>query len=338
MTEPAWLEQILDTTLPAEGGQIAVRGVSLVRQNRILRARSLVSDDQGQTGRSFGFKWHQRDTFESEAALARTRTWLRERYGDIANAPWWSEYGGHPLVLDAGCGAGLSSLELFGERLARVRYLGVDISDAVDVARTRFEERGIEAAFLQADLTELPLRERSVDVVFSEGVLHHTDSTRQALTSLARLLAPNGRFLFYVYRKKGPIREFADDYIRDKLRDMTPQDAWQALKPLTEFGAMLGDLDLDIDVPTAIDILDIPAGKLPLQRFFYWHIFKAFYRPEMSFDELHHINFDWYAPSNAHRQTPEEVRAWCRDAGLVVDHEVVEEAGITVIARRVEKP
>lgn len=54
----------------------------------------------------------------------------------------------------------------------------------------------------------------------------------------------------------------------------------------------------------------------------------------MTLDEMNHINFDWYAPRNAHRQTPEEVRGWCGDLGLAIEHERVEDAGITIIARR----
>ena len=66
----------------------------------------------------------------------------------------------------------------------------------------------------RADLNDLPLKDASVDLIFSEGVLHHTDDTERAFHNIARLLKPGGHFLLYVYRKKGPIREFTDDYIR----------------------------------------------------------------------------------------------------------------------------
>jgi SAM-dependent methyltransferase len=303
-------------------------------QDGILRQRAIVSERQAQTSDTFGFKWHKRDTFESEASLARMREWLVQRYGDVGAAAWWDDYGERPIVLDAGCGGAMSALALFEEVLPRVRYVGVDISDAVDVAAARFAERGLEAAFVQADLNRIPLPDGSVDVVFSEGVLHHTDSTREALLATARLLAPGGRFLFYVYRRKGPIREFTDDYIRERLQGLAPQEAWDAVEPLTRLGKVLGDLEVEVDVPEAIDLLGIPAGKIDLQRLFYWHVFKAFHHPDLTLDELNHINFDWYAPRNAHRQSPEEVRAWCAEAQLEIEREVVEDAGITIVARR----
>jgi hypothetical protein len=88
-------------------------------------------------------------------------------------------------------------------------------------------------------------------------------------------------------------------------------------------------------VPEAVDLLDIPAGPVDVQRLFYWHVIKAYHRPDLTFDEMHHINYDWFAPRNAHRQSPDEVRRWCEEAGLVIEREDLQEAGITVVARRI---
>ena len=315
-------------------GEREIGGQSFRIRDGIPRSSALLTGAQAQTEETFGFKWKKRETFESPASLARMKAWLVERYGDVVRAPWFGEHGSRPLLLDAGCGAGMSALELFAEALPQIRYLGIDVSEAVDVAADRFAERGLEAAFMQADISRLPLAEASVDLIFSEGVLHHTNSTRGALAALARLLRPGGRFLFYVYRRKGPIREFTDDHIREKLQAMTPPEAWAALEPLTRLGIALGELGAEIDIPQPIDLLGIPAGRIDVQRLFYWHVAKAFYRPDLDFDEMNHINYDWYAPANAARQTPEEVRAWCAQSGLEIEREVVEEAGITAIARK----
>ncbi|WP_040301329.1 class I SAM-dependent methyltransferase [Afipia clevelandensis] len=292
-----------------------------------------MSEAQGQTREAFGFKWAKRDTFEGRLA-DNMRSWLIEKYGDVTNAEWLFQSGKHPIVLDAGCGAALSGLALFEPVLDRLRYVGVDVSDAVDVAKQRFHERGLPGEFVQADLLQLPLAEQSVDLIFSEGVLHHTDDTRAALAAVVRHLKVGGRMLFYVYRRKGPIREFTDDYIRERLQAMSPQNGWDAVMPLTKLGKVLGDLGLTVEVPEHIELLGIPAGKIDIQRLFYWHVFKAFHQPQMTLEEMNHINFDWYAPRNAHRQTPEDVRDWCASLGLVIEHERIEEAGITVIARR----
>ena len=331
---PAWLAPLLGVQSLAEGDAFDVGGQSFAVRGGIPRSQRLVSDAQAQTREAFGYKWSRRDTFESEASRAHLRGWLVERYGEVASAPWLFEQSPHPLFIDAGCGAGRPALELLGPVLSSLRYLGVDIADAVDVARLRFAERGLPGGFLQADIADLPLPAGSVDMIFSEGALHHTNSTEQTLRSLARVLAPGGRFLFYVYRRKGPVREFTDDHIRAQMRQMSPQQAWSALEPLTRLGIELGRLDAEVDIPEPIGLLDIPAGRTTVQRLFYWHVAKAFYRPDFSFDEMNHVNFDWYAPASAHRQTPEDVRRWCAEADMVIEREVVEDAGITVIARK----
>ena len=331
---PSWLEDLLGSDIPSEGEALELRGHPYEMRDGLLRARGAVSDAQAQTSDTFAYKWHQRETFESDASLTRMKKWLVERYGDVSGAPWWDEYGSEPIVLDAGCGAAMSALLLFEGVLPRVHYLGTDISAAVDVAAKRFAERELEAAFIQADLLQLPLAPGSVDVIFSEGVLHHTDSTQGAIEALAPLLKPGGRFLFYVYRRKGPIREFTDDYVREKLTDLDPEQAWNALEPLTELGQALGQLDLEVVVPKDIELLDIPAGPIDLQRLFYWHVFKAYYHRDLTLDEMNHINYDWFTPRNAHRQTAEEVREWCQAADLEIERERVEEAGITIAARK----
>jgi arsenite methyltransferase len=331
---PGWLDAVLGCALPREGGTAEIGGGRFVMRAGILRQEELGSAAQAQTASTFGYKWQRRETYDSGVMQAALGAWLRERYGDPDAMPWLAGLLPAPMMLDAGCGSGMSALELFGPRLARTRYLGVDISGAVDVARTRFAERGVPGKFLQCDLMHIPLAEASADIVFSEGVLHHTDSTEAAIAALARLIKPGGRFLFYVYRRKGPIREFTDDHIRDQLVAMTPEEAWNAVLPLTKLGRTLGELDIDIDIAEPIDVLQIPAGKINLQRLFYWHVFKAYYRPDLTLDEMNHINFDWYAPRNAHRQSIEEVRAWCAAAGLVIERERVEDAGITIDARK----
>ena len=301
--------------------------LSRLAQNQTLSAA------QGQTSEAFGFKWSKRDTYESAAVQSTGRRWLLERYcdNDPARLRAWLA-GERKIILDAGCGAGYSALLFFGDHLKYHDYLGVDISEAVEVAKKRFSEAGYPGDFLRMNLLDLPLPHRSIDLIFAEGVLHHTDSTEKAIKSLARLLKAGGRFLFYVYAKKAVIREFTDDHIRQALQSLSDEEAWRALEPLTKLGIALGRLGLEIEVPEDIPFLGIRHGKIDLQRFFYWNICKMFYHPEFSFDELNHVNFDWFRPLNCHRQTPEEVVRWCNEAGLKIEHINIQEAGISIVA------
>lgn len=293
------------------------------------------SPEQEQTKDTFGYKWAKRDTYESEPVRRATRNWLMEKYcaGDPNQLSSWLS-GGQKIILDAGCGPGITAVLFFGDHLKRHDYLGVDISDAVAVARTRFKEEQYQGDFLKMDLLEIPIPDESVDMIFSEGVLHHTDSTERSLKFLAKKLKAGGRFLFYVYAKKAVIREFTDDHIRAAISPLGNEEAWKALEPLTKLGKALGDLQIELDVPEEIPYLGIPKGKVDLQRFFYWNICKAFYRPEYTLDEMNLINFDWFRPLNCHRHSPEEIKTWCQEAGLEIERLYKEEAGISVVARK----
>lgn len=329
---PIWALDLLGVTR-AQADLIEVRGHVLTRDGAVWRDKVLVDADQAQTRDMFAFKWSRTETYSSAAMQAPIRDWLRQRY-----APLLSELatrrGSGLALLDAGCGAGNAAALLLEEELPHIRYVGADISRAVDLAAERIVPIGGETLFLQADLMALPFPDGAFDIVLSEGVLHHTPSTREAVLATAGLVKPGGLFAVYVYARKSPVREFTDDLIRDRIAGMTPQEAWAALEPLTRLGEALGRLSVVVDVPEDVPLLGIPKGPIDVQRLFYWHVCKAFYRPDWTLDEMNHVNFDWFTPRYCHRQSPDEVRAWCMEAGLVIEHLQVEESGITVLARR----
>lgn len=329
----AWQHDLLGGPMPAEGETRAFFGRPLTFDRGVLRDSAMLDPDQSQTRDTFAFKWKKRETYRSDAMQAATRAWLHERYGDLLGT-LGHDPSERPIVLDAGCGAGNAACLLFGDDFERIRYVGADIADAVDLARERISPRATDALFLQADVMALPVADRCVDIVVSEGVLHHTPSTERALLATARLVKPGGLFAIYVYRKKAPIREFTDDHLRERLAELTPEEAWKRLMPLTRLGKALGDLDVEVEIEEAVDLLGIPEGRISIQRLFYWYVCKAYHRPEFSLDEMNHVNFDWFTPTYCHRQTPDEVRRWCERAGLAIERMTVEDAGITVIARR----
>ncbi len=222
----------------------------------------------------------------------------------------------------------------FGDELSKHDYVGVDISDAVIQARRNFDVHGIPGTFIQANLQDLPMELGTFDLIFSEGVLHHTDSVQEALIYLASRLNSGGRFAFYVYAKKAPIREFTDDIVRNFISNMTDEEAWDALMPLSAFGKLLGDLGITVEIPDDIPALGIERGSYDLQRLFFYKICKAYYRPEYSLSEMNHINFDWFRPENCHRHSPVEIEQMCLNAGLKLERLRSEPSGITVIARK----
>ncbi|MCG8551793.1 MAG: class I SAM-dependent methyltransferase [Desulfobacterales bacterium] len=317
----------------------ALKQLGLRQEDFLIQCDQELSLAQRQTSNCFGFKWSKRDTYESEAMQKHARQWLIERYlnGDPSVLDKWFK-GGDRIVLDAGCGAGYSALLFFGDKLKENHYLGVDISEAVDVARQRFAQAGIPGEFARGDIMRLPIPENSLDMIYSEGVLHHTDDTGEAVRRLTRKLKSGGRFLFYVYKKKAVIREYTDDHIRCALKNLSDENAWQALEPLTRLGQILGKLDVNIEIPEDIPLLGIKKGSNSLHRFFYYSICKLFYRPELSFDEMNHINFDWFRPLNCRRHTIEEVKEFCRASGMDIERLHVDDSGITIVGIKKKFP
>ena len=208
----------------------------------------------------------------------------------------------------------------------------VDISEAIHACHARFGARP-NIRFARADLTQLPFRERTFDVIWSSGVLHHTPDTFQSLTALRRHLKPQGRVIFYVYVKKAPLREFADDYVREQIAHLPPDEAWRHMEALTRLARRLsaieGELVIDDDVPS----LGFRKGTYNVQRFIYYNLFKCFWNDALSFDDNVHVNFDWYHPRYSHRHTPDEVRGWLQTLDLTAEHFHVSDSGISVIAR-----
>ncbi len=331
-----YYKMFFNTDYPQEGTIYFWNGSEFVIKDGIPREVNIYSETQKQTKDTFSFKWSKRDTYESETVKNKSYNWLLNRYfdGDEEKKLQFLEEFKGSLFFDAGCGSAYSSLVLFGDHLSNLHYLGIDISESVDIAKTRFEERDIPGEFIQANLTSLPIQESVFDVIFSEGVLHHTDSTKESLRKLVSSLRSSGLIMFYVYKKKGPIREFVDDYIREKIKNLSDEEAWEKLLPLTKLGKILGDVNLQITIDEDIDLLEITKGSYDLQRLFYWHVAKIFYDRDFSLEEMNHANFDWYRPSNAWRHTPEEIRGWCEEFGLTTLQLHTEEAGITVIARK----
>lgn len=286
---------------------------------------------QAQTASSFAYKWGRRDSYGSEPMRAALHGWLLERYGFDTTGAMRAFFGARRRILDVGCGAGFAASAWMddGWNQAGGEWVGADISEAVDVARERLG-RHSATSFVQADVMRLPFRDEIFDTIMAEGVLHHTPSTERAFAALVPLLTGGGELMIYVYRRKAPVREYTDDHLRALLSDLAPEDAWEALRPLTRLARALAELGVEIDVPEDVPLLGIRAGRYDVQRLLYWHFAKLFWNPDLTFEENVHLNFDWYAPRYAHRHTEEEVRSWFETAALEITRFDAQEAGFTV--------
>ena len=171
------------------------------------------------------------------------------------------------------------------------------------------------------------------DFIYCQEVLHHTSNPRQAFTNLVNLLSKDGEIAIYVYLKKAPIREYVDDFIREKIADYPYEQALKICEQITELGKTLSNLNIKINVPD-VEILEIKSGEYDLQRFIYHFFMKCFWNNELSFNDNSVINYDWYHPQLCSRHTLEEIQNWFKEEGLNITHEHQDFYGITIRGKK----
>jgi SAM-dependent methyltransferase len=99
-------------------------------------------------------------------------------------------------VLDLGSGAGADVLISARRVGATGKAIGLDMTDEMlELARANAAEAGVDnVEFLKGYLEEIPLSDRSVDVVISNCVINLAADKRKVLAEAARVLRPGGRF------------------------------------------------------------------------------------------------------------------------------------------------
>ncbi len=172
--------------------------------------RGAVADRRLQTG----------DTYKDEAqkqwdndpvgshyvrkASPHTLEWYLEaeayRYGEYA--PWMAEtmeFAQHAgeRVLEIGGGMG-TDLAQFAKHGAITT--DVDLSAGhLQHAKENFDLRGLTGTFIHHDAEALPFEDDSFNLVYSNGVIHHTPNSAQLVREMCRVLKPGGRAIAMVY-------------------------------------------------------------------------------------------------------------------------------------------
>ena len=139
---------------------------NFIEDDSIIREKAIYSNKQEQTKETFSFKWAKKSSYNSDWANANYQRWLREKYFANDEGILNKVFSDGSIVLDAGCGAGMSAIDLLGkDKLSKIHYIGVDISSAINEARQNFEALGCKqnCEFVQCDLNNMPIT-KEVDV------------------------------------------------------------------------------------------------------------------------------------------------------------------------------
>jgi glycosyltransferase involved in cell wall biosynthesis/ubiquinone/menaquinone biosynthesis C-methylase UbiE len=140
----------------------------------------------------------------ARSAQPHTLDWFLEveRHRYDVYAPWMPdvmEFASHhgEKVLEIGGGMG-TDLAQFAKHGAIVT--DVDLSAGhLQLAQENFRLRGLTGQFVHHDAESLPFDHDSFDVVYSNGVIHHTPNTKRTIAEMLRVLKPGGRAIVMVY-------------------------------------------------------------------------------------------------------------------------------------------
>lgn len=137
-------------------------------------------------------------------AAPHTLDWFleAERYRYVEYGPWMHEtmeFAGHrgERVLEIGAGMG-TDLAQFAKNGAIVT--DVDLSSGhLALAKESFALRGLEGSFVHQDAERIPFPDDTFDVVYTNGVIHHTPNTQSVIGEIFRVLKPGGKAIVMVY-------------------------------------------------------------------------------------------------------------------------------------------
>jgi ubiquinone/menaquinone biosynthesis C-methylase UbiE len=133
--------------------------------------------------------------------------------------------------LDAGCGGGRATVLM--ARAGAREVVSYDLSERNVATTTRNAANfGLTNVRVQCgSLMELPFANQEFDVVWCNGVLHHTTDPGRSLREVTRVLKVGGFFWLYLYGSGG-IYWYLVDFIRNWLADVTSDEAIAFLSAL----------------------------------------------------------------------------------------------------------
>lgn len=133
-------------------------------------------------------------------------------------------------VIDVGCGGGRYTVAW--RLLGAGKALGYDISaTGIADARRRVDSSEIDNVnFQEGNVLSLPFADNSFDIVYSNGVLHHTTDWQKGVAELVRILKPGGMGWLYLIENPGGLFWDLIEILRLVMQDEDKAAARNALR------------------------------------------------------------------------------------------------------------
>lgn len=283
-----------------------------------------------QTNTSFREKWTRNQDLSFDAMLdplSNVHRWTLQRNGFSDVDALRVHLRGRRRLLDAGCGNGRVTALLHRCVDSDAEVVGIDYASAAVATDNLKDLNGvtIREADLRGDLSSLG----RFDYIYCQEVLHHTGDARGAFENLCRLLDEGGEIAIYVYKRKGLLRELADEALRESISSLDYEEAMVHCRQLTAFGKALAEMECRVQVPE-VKLLGIEAGEYDVQRLIYHFFLKCYWNDSLGEEGSAVVNYDWYHPIDATKHSEQEVVGWFEENGLTVIHQHVDHYGITV--------
>jgi SAM-dependent methyltransferase len=257
------------------------------------------------------------------AAAAKTREsfgweWLRYPGSRPIDEPTFLEETMLPrdafagkLALDAGCGMGRYSAVALG---LGAEVVAIDMSESlIRVAALSRSQPNLHP--VEGDLLHPPFKKEVFDVVYSQGVLHHTSDTRAAFAAVAALVKPRGMLSVWLYGKAGRYAEFATNPVRAD-REWVVENrrlAWLIVLVRHLFSDFVRAFTtrLPVRLTYALCYPLTVLGAVPGIKYLTFSV-------DPDFQARLIENFDWISPPYQWHHTKEELTRWYTEAGFTV--------------------
>ena len=136
----------------------------------------------------------------------------------------FTRYKGKKL-LEIGVGAGTDHLQW---AKAGAECNGVDLTDAaIQATKERLALHNLHSNLQRIDAEILPFADASFDVVYSWGVIHHSENPEKIITEICRVLRPGGVFIGMLYGRYSAVT--LKLWLRHGLLKLKP---WTSFKKL----------------------------------------------------------------------------------------------------------